>query len=411
MSTFRRYFVVMALSLGYAASFMLPYIKYVFYDQLLVGINCTNEQAGLLLTIYTIMNLCLYIPGGWVADKYSAKWVIVLSLAGTGILNIFFATYMTFSMAMIVWVLLAFTTAFAFWSGVIKAIRLLGSAREQGRLYGFFNSGVGLFSAGVSAVGMFVYGLFVADQVAGLKGVIYVQGAACLLSATVVMFFYAENKNGAEESEDDKFQTKDLLTVLKEPMTWVISLLIFCGHGIYTSTSYFNPYMTNVIGVTMAFSGVLAIVRTHILRVICGPVGGVLADRVKSPSLVLIYCFAAMTALLAIFIFIPAGTSAVVVIGLQLLLAAVTFTAYAILYSCIEEAGIPRKLTGTTVAMASMLGYLPDMIYNPLFGRWLDQYQNTGYIYIFLFLAVSGLVGMGMAFLVRRRGNARRFTE
>lgn len=32
MSTFRRYFVVMALSLGYAASFMLPYIKYVFYD-------------------------------------------------------------------------------------------------------------------------------------------------------------------------------------------------------------------------------------------------------------------------------------------------------------------------------------------------------------------------------------------
>ena len=411
MSTFRRYFVVMALSLGYAASFMLPYIKYVFYDQLLVGINCTNEQAGLLLTIYTIMNLCLYIPGGWVADKYSAKWVIVLSLAGTGILNIFFATYMTFSMAMIVWVLLAFTTAFAFWSGVIKAIRLLGSAREQGRLYGFFNAGVGLFSAGVSAVGMFVYGLFVADQVAGLKGVIYVQGAACLLSATVVMFFYAENKNGAEESEDDKFQTKDLLTVLKEPMTWVISLLIFCGHGIYTSTSYFNPYMTNVIGVTMAFSGVLAIVRTHILRVICGPVGGVLADRVKSPSLVLIYCFAAMTALLAIFIFIPAGTSAVVVIGLQLLLAAVTFTAYAILYSCIEEAGIPRKLTGTTVAMASMLGYLPDMIYNPLFGRWLDQYQNTGYIYIFLFLAVSGLVGMGMAFLVRRRGNARRFTE
>lgn len=411
MSTFRRYFVVMALSLGYAASFMLPYIKYVFYDQLLVGINCTNEQAGLLLTIYTIMNLCLYIPGGWVADKYSAKWVIVLSLAGTGILNIFFATYMTFSMAMIVWVLLAFTTAFAFWSGVIKAIRLLGSAREQGRLYGFFNAGVGLFSAGVSAVGMFVYGLFVADQVAGLKGVIYVQGAACLLSATVVMFFYAENKNGAEESEDDKFQTKDLLTVLKEPMTWVISLLIFCGHGIYTSTSYFNPYMTNVIGVTMAFSGVLAIVRTHILRVICGPVGGVLADRVKSPSLVLIYCFAAMTALLAIFIFIPAGTSAVVVIGLQLLLAAVTFTAYAILYSCIEEAGIPRKLTGTTVAMASMLGYLPDMIYNPLFGRWLDQYQNTGYIYIFLFLAVSGLVGMGMAFLVRRRGNARRFIE
>lgn len=45
--------------------------------------------------------------------------------------------HMTYNTAMIVWVLLAFTTAFAFWSGVIKAIRLLGSAKEQGRLYRF----------------------------------------------------------------------------------------------------------------------------------------------------------------------------------------------------------------------------------------------------------------------------------
>lgn len=100
-------------------------------------------------------------------------------------------------------------------------------------------------------------------------------------------------------------------------MTWVISLLIFCGHGIYTSTSYFNPYMTNVIGVTMAFSGVLAIVRTHLLRLTCGPLGGILADRVKSPALVLIYCFTAMAALLVGFMLIPVGTSAVVVIGLS----------------------------------------------------------------------------------------------
>ena len=178
MSLFRKYFVVFALSLGYAASYMLPYIKYVFYDQLLAGVNCSNEQAGLLLTIYTIMNLCLYIPGGWVADKFSAKWVSVLSLFGTGVLNFVFAMHMTYNTAMIVWVLLAFTTAFAFWSVVIKAIRLLGSAKEQGKLYGFFNAGVGLFSAAVSALGLLVYGLYAADQVAGLKGVIYVQGAA-----------------------------------------------------------------------------------------------------------------------------------------------------------------------------------------------------------------------------------------
>jgi len=402
MNLFKKYFVLFALSLGYAASYMLPYIKYVFYDQLLAGVGCNNEQAGFLLTVYTMTALALYIPGGWVADKFKAKYVLVASLFGTGLLNFAFAMNMSYSFALVVWVLLAFSTAFAFWSGIIKAIRLLGSAAEQGKLYGFFSSGVGAFSAITSSVALFVYGLFTADAIGGLKGVIYVQGATCILSSIIVFFFFEESSDAAEESEDDKFKTSDILTVLKNPMTWAISVLIFCGHGIYTSTSYFNPYMTNVIGVTMAFSGVLAIIRTHILRLTCGPLGGIFADKLKSPALVIISCFAAMTSILIIFMLLPVGTSATVVIGLQLLLAAVTFTCYSILYSCIEEVGIPRKFTGTTVAVASMIGYLPDMLYNPLFGRWLDNYGNTGYLYIFSFLAASGVVGLCSAFMIRR---------
>lgn len=411
MSLFRKYFVLFALSLGYGASYMLPYIKYVFYDQLLLATGCNNEQAGLLLTIYTAFNLALYIPGGWVADKYSAKWVLVASLFGTGLLNFYFAYDMTYSTAIFVWIGLAFSTAFAFWSGVIKAIRLLGSAAEQGKLYGFFSSGVGAFSAMVSALSLLVYGLFTADAVAGLKGVVVVQGAACVLSSIIVLLFYAESGESAAQSDDEKFKTSDIVTVLKNPMTWVISILIFCGHGIYTSQSYFNPYMTNVIGVTLAFSGVLAIVRTHVLRLVCGPLGGILADKIQSPGKVLVVCFGLMAALLGVFMAVPVGTSAAVVISLQLVLAAVTFTAYSILYSCVEEVGVPRKFTGTTVAIASMIGYLPDMIYNPLFGIWLDKFKNDGYLYIFAFLAASGLVGLWASLVIYRKGRSLRAAQ
>lgn len=409
MSLFRKYFVLFALSLGYAASFMLPYIKYVFYDQLLLATGINNEQAGLLLTAYTVMALLLYIPGGWIVDKFKAKYVLVISLFSTGILNLIFAYSMNYTTALIVWVLLAFSTAFAFWAGVIKAVRLLGSSTEQGRLYGFFNAGVGAFSAIVSSIALYAYGLYSANEVGGLKAVILVQGSVCFLSGLVMLFFYEEAKEeGAQESDDDKFKTSDILTVLKNPMTWAISILVFCGHGIYTSTSYFNPYMTNVIGVTVVFSGALAIIRTHMLRLTCGPIGGILADRVQSPSKVLIWCFSMMTALLFIFLLLPHGTSATVVIVLQLVLAGVTFAAYSILYSCIEEVGIPRKFTGTTVAVASMIGYLPDMIYNPLFGLWIDKYDNTGYQYIFGFLAVSGVVAVIACISIRIYGKKRK---
>lgn len=404
MSTFRKYFLLCALSLGYAASYLLPYIKYVFYDQLLAGVGCTNEQAGWLVTLYAGIAVALYIPGGWVADKYKTKTVLWLSLLGTGILNFVFALHMTYTTAVIVWVLLAFTTAFAFWCVVLKAVRLLGTAQEQGRMYGFFNSGVGAFSAIVSSIGVFVYGLYSANAVGGLKAVIIVQGIVCILSGLIVLFFYQDSGDAAGASEDDKFKTSDIFIVLKNPMTWAISLLILCGHGIYTSQSYFNPYMTNVIGVTMTFSGVLAIVRTHVLRIACGPLGGILADKLQSPTKVLVVCFSLMTLVLCIFMALPHGTSATTVIALQLFLAGVTFTGYSILYSTMEEAGLPRKVTGTTVAVASIIGYAPDMIYNPLFGIWLDKFQNAGYLYIFTFLAATGVLGIILSIIINRKG-------
>ena len=99
----------------------------------------------------------------------------------------------------------------------------------------------------------------------------------------------------------------------------------------------------------MAFLGILVIVRTHLLRVFCGPLGGIVADRVKSPALLLIYCFAVISIMMVVFMLLPTGTSVVVAIGLQLFLATVVFAAYSILYSCVEAAGVPRKLTGTNV--------------------------------------------------------------
>ncbi len=410
MSNFYKYFILFVISIGYSATFMLPYIKYVFYDQLLLALNCTNEEAGLLLSVYTIMNLILYVPGGFVADKVKAKTVLVYSFMGSGLINYLFAFSMNLQTAWIVWALLSFTTTFAFWPALIKTIRMLGTKDEQGRIFGFFNSGVGIFSAIISSIALYVYALYGADQVGGLKGVVIVQGSVCVLASVLLMFFY-KAETDAVTDENDKFQSKDVFVVIKNPMTWIIAFMIFCAHGIYTSTSYFSPYMTNVLGATLTFSGILAIVRTHVIRIVASPSGGIIADKLKSPALFLMILFGFMTAMLVLFMFLPVGTSVPVAIALQLILACFIFAGYALIYSCFEEACIPPKLTGTTVAFACLIGYLPDMIYNPLFGRWLDIYKNDGYFYIFTFLAASGVVGMLMTYLIWQKGKKRNLVE
>ncbi len=48
----------------------------------------TNAQAGFLLSAYAIGCMVLYIPGGIVADKFSTKKMLVLSLFSTGVLGL-----------------------------------------------------------------------------------------------------------------------------------------------------------------------------------------------------------------------------------------------------------------------------------------------------------------------------------
>ena len=82
-SKLRKYLTIIALGLAGGSIYFLPYIKYVFYDAQISTMGITNTQSGLMLTMYTIGNMILYIPGGIIADKVSPKKALVISLLST----------------------------------------------------------------------------------------------------------------------------------------------------------------------------------------------------------------------------------------------------------------------------------------------------------------------------------------
>ncbi len=71
---------------------------------------------------------------------------------------------------------------------------------------------------------------------------------------------------------------------------------------------------------------------------------------------------------------------------------------YGVVFSTVSEAGIPRMMTGTTIGIASIIGYLPDSIYSVIFGKWMDQHGAAGYNYIFTFLMITGIIRCGTGF-------------
>ena len=405
-SKVRKYLTVIALGLAGGSIYFLPYVKFVFYDAQLASMNITNTQSGLLMTAYTVTNMILYIPGGILADKLSTKKSLVISLIGATVLAYLHAfTMNNFVISMVIWLLLSLSTAFVFWSALMKAVRIIGTEEEQGFMYGIYYAVNGLTNALTNAFALKFYNTAGGDMQVGYFRAILAGGSVAIVAAILLIFLMKENKNESsnETAEEDKFKMADVGKVLKSPVVWLAAFVIFCGDGIYTSVSYFNPYLTEVIGVEPSSSSFISVLRNGLM--LLAPVGGLLADKVfKSTCKWLTTAFCIVGALFASVMFIPADINQTVASYYTLVPSAVGMMLYGVVFSVMSEAGIPRALTGTAIGIASIIGYTPDSLYSLIFGKFLDNYGATGYNYIFIFLIISCVVGAAFAVAVRRIG-------
>lgn len=399
----RKYLSIFALSVSGGSIFLLPYLKYVFYDYQLEVMGITNQQSGLLLSMYAMGCMLLYIPGGIIADRLSARKCILASLISTTALTILYGFTFNYQLALVIWLLLAVTTCFVFWTALMKTLRMTGDEKEQGRMFGIYYAGNGITGAVFNSLALWA-STRASDMRGGLFNAVMIMALATTVGAVMVFLFVKEDeKSNTEASEEAKFEMGDVVNLLKNPTVWVFSLIIFCGYSLYSSTSYFTPYLTDVVGISPEQSGVFSIIRTYIFMLLA-PLGGYMADKVfKSTSKWFMVAFSVLAVLFWGVMRIPADANPTFVGVLTLLPGAFGLALYGILFSIIGEARIPLKVTATAVGIASIIGYAPDLFMSAMFGTWLDKYANNGYTYIFTFLMVIGVVGAGASFIIRTR--------
>lgn len=403
----RKYLTIIALGLAGGSIYFIPYVKYVFYDAQLAAMGINNTQSGLLLTMYTIGNMILYIPGGYLADKVSTKKALIVSLIATAVLTWVYAFSLNFAVSMVIWLGLSFSTAFIFWSALMKAVRIVGTEEEQGFMYGLYYGCNGVAAALTSFIALYFYNAAGDDIVKGFVHGVNASGVVVFIAAIALIFLMKEDKDAAAArttSDDDKISLPMVFTVLKSPTVWVLSIVIMCGYGLKSSVSYFNPYLTEVVGISAVNSGIFSIINNYILLLL-SPLGGILADKVfKSTCKWLSTSFIILAVLFGGVLLLPSDISPMAASVYTLVPGAVTMMMYGVVFSSVSEAGIPRKLTGTVIGIASIIGYLPDSLYSVLFGKWLDNKGAAGYTNIFVFLVASGVVGAVLAYWVYLQG-------
>lgn len=393
-----RYVVLIVLCIC-ESMYLLPYLRWTFYDTMIEGFGFTNTQLATLGSVFGLMSLVGYFIGGPICDRFSPRKILTSAFILTGIGGFWFATYPPFWACIIIHILWGIATAILLWDCMIRLTRSLASSEEQGRFFGLLEGGRGA----VDTIASFVLvALFASlgSTVASLQQVMYILAAFNIIGVILVLLFI-DSETLEKEDEASKINIHDIAAVLKTPAVWLIALVILCNYSVYTGGTYLTSYLTDIVGVSVAVSAIISVFRNYALMMLGGPIGGFLGDKFTI-SKVIIACFAFVTVALAAFVFIPSNSLVIAVIMMMVLYTGLFFMR-GIYFGTVDQAKIPMRITGTAVGLISLIGFFPEVFMNTISGYLLDTFPGyDGYHYLFIILLVFSAAGFFVSILLKK---------
>ena len=403
----KKWLLLTLLCFAGAMVYTFPFLRYSYYDTMKEALGVTHTQMGLMQSVNGIAATFGYIPGGWLADRYSPRKLLATSLIVTGLSGFYFSTFPSFVGGLFLYGFWGISTLIIFWAPFIKATRNLGPDEEQGRLFGLLEGGRGVFGFLISMFTLFVF-REMGEGPVGLMWVINITAVVTIAAGiTVWMMFDDTVQDGGSEPILRNFKA-----ALKTPQVWIIGLIIFCGYGLFASQSYITPYMTGVMGAVVSYGVLMGILRTYGIQAIGAPVSGFIADKIGGATIVIGSAFVIAALCVVLLLAVPAEAKYLTTVSnVMVVLAFCVFALRGNFYATFAESKIPVHTMGTAVGVACFLGYLPEGFTYPMIGYWLDKYPGLpGYQITFVYMLGLSVVGIFAAGLLRRvnRGGSRK---
>ncbi|MCP1223629.1 nitrate/nitrite transporter [Sebaldella sp. S0638] len=395
----KKWISLAVLAAGGGIIFQLPYLRYAFYTQLQEALGFSHEQYGNLMTVYAVVAMLSYFPGGWLADRISARKMLTFSFISTGITGFYFATFPSYGMNMLLHAFWGVSTILTYWAALLKVTRTLGNHDEQGRMYGMLEGGRGLASA-IAAYALLAVYTKIGEGTYGMGWVINVYSILHIVLGILTWLVIRDPK----ESEKTTPVLDDIVTVIKMPRVWLLCGVVFTTYSIFAGMTYTPPYLQNVFGASVGVAAAIGIFQRYIMQFLGGAGGGIIADKIGSRTKVLFTGYIIILISLVIFLVTPGSHNMMMLIVANIILMGVTvYVMRGLYFAIVDELEVPLRITGAAVGFASLIGYIPDIYIYKLIGRWLDQYPGIqGYKYMFMFMLATTIIGTVIMYFVKR---------
>jgi len=391
--------------------YILPYVlARVFRPTFLDVFNLTNLELGGLFSTYGTVAFFSYLYGGVLADRYSPRKLLSISLIFTSLGGLIMMTYPSYFIMQLLFAYWGFTTVFIFWAPMLKATRAIGGVKMQGKTFSFLDGGRGIVASSIGLIGVLIFSILITKDVSSLtlsekqEVFKYVIGASSLIVFIIGIVVYTYLK--IELKDDEKIgNIKSLLKLAKLKSVWLISFIILCAYMGYKITDVYSLYASEVMLFDEINAARVGALQQYLRPIVCISVA-FFTDKNGNINNILIGFFVMMLgSILFASGLIRVSMNMLFFISL-IIVATGTYAIRGLYFSVLKDGKIPYILSGTAIGLISMVGYSPDIFATPLYGYLLDNYPGIkGHQYVYLILFISSIVGIYVSLKFKKLNN------
>jgi sugar phosphate permease len=347
-----------------------------------------------------VVALLSYFPGGVIADRFSPRMLMTLSLVATALGGLYLYTLPGHAGLYLVFGYWGVTSILLFWAALIKAARDWGGREAQGLAFGVLDGGRGLIASVLATVAL----LLLRDRVsgagtsaAGMQAVILFYTGAILLVALFVWSILPGTRSASHAEPGTG------LRVLGEPGVWLQAGIVICAYCGFKSLDNYGVYAVQVLDMNQVEAAALTTYASY-SRPVAAVVAGLCADRWRSSGLVAVLFAIGAAAFFALSRDLVTTLSLGAIVANLIVTFVAVYALRGIYFSLIEESRVDRRVTGSAVGLISVLGFTPDVFFAAITGRILDANPGlVGFQHYFLLLAMISVAGMGLTLVLARR--------
>lgn len=403
-SSLKRFAVMLALITAGEVVFGLPFVvARIFRPTFLDVFGLTNFQLGTAFSVYGIVAMLAYFPGGLLADRFSARRLITVALVATSLGGGILASVPSLGVLALLYAFWGLTTILLFWAALIRATREWGGVTAQGRAYGILDGGRGFVTAILASILVAIFATLLPADVASatlaqrtdaLRQIIWIFTGLTLGIAILVWISVPDAEPGHLSDPRQKLTLEGARRVMRMPAVWLQAVIVICAYVGYKSTDDFSLFASDAFGYNDVAAAQIGTISFWV-RPVAAVAAGLFGDRVG---------LSRATALS--FVILIAGSLAIFLGALQpglhwMLVATIVGTSVGIYalrglyFALFQEGRVPLVVTGSAVGLVSVIGYTPDVFMGPLMGYLLDRSPGAlGHQHVFAMVAIFATVGL-----------------